>query len=130
MGLKTKYVLFAVFSTLMNLIVQEVVISIFDSFQYALMISMLAGTAVGLMIKYYLDKIYIFHYITKSIKHDAKSFFLYVAMGGVTTVIFFTFELMFNYFFGGMFKYLGAVIGLSIGYAAKYKLDSVYVFRE
>ena len=50
-------------------------------------------------------------------------------MGIVTTLIFWGFEFSFGYFFETkQLRYLGGVIGLSIGYLAKYQLDKRYVF--
>ena len=52
-------------------------------------------------------------------------------MGVVTTFVFWGFELGFNYVFDFEFaKYLGAIIGLAIGYITKYFLDKKYVFTN
>ncbi|MDG2337972.1 MAG: GtrA family protein [Gammaproteobacteria bacterium] len=47
----------------------------------------------------------------------------------VTTAIFWGSDIGFDWFLGGKAaRYLGAVIGLSIGYGVKYRLDEHYVF--
>jgi putative flippase GtrA len=88
------------------------------------------GTTVGLTIKYYLDKRYIFRYKTHSIQHGSKTFYLYSLMGAITTVIFFTFEYGFDAIFQTReMRYVGGTLGLAIGYYVKYQLDKRYVFR-
>ncbi|MCL1962124.1 MAG: GtrA family protein [Desulfovibrionaceae bacterium] len=48
-----------------------------------------------------------------------------------TTVIFWGFEFGFHAPFGTRWmRYLGGVIGLAIGYVAKYGLDKRFVFRD
>ena len=85
----------------------------------------------GLVSKYVLDKLYIFLFNTDSPREDLGIFILYCATGIATTAIFWGFELGFEFFLGGKAaRYLGAVIGLSIGYAVKYQLDKRYVFSH
>lgn len=93
--------------------------------------SMAAGTLVGLLTKYILDKKYIFFHGTESIKEDVGKFGLYSAMGIVTTAIFWGFETTFYYISDTYYaKYLGAAIGLVIGYMVKYYLDKKFVFKK
>ena len=93
--------------------------------------SMIAGTLAGLAVKYYLDKRYIFAFTARNLVHDGQTFILYTAMGGVTTLIFWGFELGFkSMFFDPGMRYIGAMLGLAIGYWAKYKLDKRFVFEE
>lgn len=90
---------------------------------------MIWGTLAGLIVKYVLDKKYIFQFQTKDIKEDSIKFVLYSLMGIVTTLIFWGFELTFDAVFSfEQAKYAGAVFGLSIGYMTKYQLDKRYVF--
>jgi putative flippase GtrA len=97
--------------------------------QYSLYLAMFWGTLAGLIVKYILDKKYIFQFQTKDIKEDSFKFILYSLMGILTTLIFWGFELTFNAVFSlDSAKYVGAVIGLSIGYMTKYQLDKRYVF--
>jgi putative flippase GtrA len=92
---------------------------------------MFAGTAAGLISKYILDKKYIFFHIPKNKKDDGKKFFLYSLMGVFTTFIFWGFEIGFDTIFENEnAKYLGAIIGLSIGYIVKYHLDKRFVFKD
>jgi len=90
---------------------------------------MFTGTLVGLIVKYVLDKKFIFYHKVKDKKDDAKKFALYSLMGVFTTIIFWGTEIAFDYFSQySNAKYLGAIIGLSIGYVIKYFLDKKFVF--
>ena len=46
-----------------------------------LLASVVVGTAVGLVVKYLLDKHYIFRFHTRNLAHDSRTFALYTAMG-------------------------------------------------
>ncbi|MDD3343433.1 MAG: GtrA family protein [Sulfurospirillaceae bacterium] len=124
-----KYAFFALIATTINLLVQSFVLSVYSN-TGALYIAMFFGTLLGLVVKYILDKKYIFYYITKNIVHDGQKFFIYTLMGIVTTFIFWGFELSFNAIFNHTSaKYFGAILGLSLGYFIKYHLDKRYVFK-
>ena len=89
------------------------------------------GTLAGLVSKYLLDKKYIFQFMTTSHREDLRKFTLYGMTGISTTVIFWGLELGFDALIGGKTaRYMGAVIGLSIGYGVKYRLDKRYVFSR
>jgi putative flippase GtrA len=122
------YALFAVIATLCNILAQEISIHLFSA-NFSLFISVLSGTLVGLVVKYILDKRYIFKYKTKNSQHNRKTFVLYTVMGFFTTTIFWGFEFGFHFIFEGKeMRYLGGIIGLMIGYISKYYLDKKYVF--
>ena len=90
---------------------------------------MFVGTIAGLLVKYALDKRYIFYYETKRKSDDIKKFFIYSCMGVITTFIFWGTEICFaTIWHHEISKYIGAVIGLSIGYITKYNLDKRFVF--
>ena len=123
-----KYSLFAVISTIFNLLFQYITLLVYSA-TFSLYIAMFVGTLAGLVAKYILDKKYIFYHKPKDKKDDAKKLFLYSFMGVFTTIIFWGTEIAFDSFFSNPnAKYLGAVIGLSIGYVIKYFLDKKYVF--
>jgi len=130
MRLSIKYTIFALIATITNIAGQELSIQLYSGSFYIL-ISVILGTGIGLVVKYLLDKKYIFQYQTKNIAHDSKTFILYTTMGIVTTFVFWGFEFGFEYLFHDKYmRYLGAVIGLAIGYLVKYSLDKRYVFVE
>ena len=125
-----RYVLFAIISTIVNLAFQYFSFALHSGF-LALYLAMFVGTLAGLILKYILDKKYIFFHTPKSKKDDGKKFMLYSLMGVFTTFIFWGFEIGFDYAFDNEnAKYFGAVIGLSIGYIVKYFLDKKFVFKD
>lgn len=129
MKLAVIYSILAVIATAFNIGSQDVVVR-FYSGPYAITLSMLVGTGVGLLVKYFLDKRYIFRFKAKNTAHDAQTFLLYSLMGVATTVIFWGFESAFEYLFRAKeLRYLGGVIGLAIGYWVKYRLDKRFVFN-
>jgi hypothetical protein len=78
---------------------------------------MFFGTLVGLVVKYLLDKKYIFLSKSKNLFQDGQKFTLYSSMGVVTTSVFWGAEMVFDYGFKTIpMRYAGAVIGLIIGY--------------
>ena len=125
-----RYILFAIISTIVNLGFQYLSFVVYDGFM-ALYIAMFNGTLAGLVLKYILDKKYIFFHTPKSKKDDGKKFLLYSLMGLFTTFIFWGFEIGFDYAFEDEnAKYFGAILGLSIGYVVKYFLDKKFVFKD
>lgn len=129
MELALKYVLFAIVATAANIGAQDISIRLYDGL-FHVVASVFIGTLVGLVVKYVLDKRYIFRFQTRNAAHDGKTFGLYTVMGIVTTVIFWGVEFGFDHIFGTKeMRYVGAVIGLAIGYVIKYRLDKAFVFR-
>lgn len=125
-----RYILFAVLSTALNILFQYFSFMLYGGF-LSLYIAMFMGTVAGLVLKYILDKKYIFFHTPKSKRDDGKKFFLYSLMGVFTTFIFWGFEIGFDALFvNENAKYVGAVIGLSIGYIVKYFLDKKFVFKD
>ena len=123
-----KYSIFAVVSTVFNLFFQYYSLLIYSDIA-SLYIAMFIGTLAGLVVKYILDKKYIFYHTAKNKGVDAKKFLLYSFTGVFTTIIFWGTEIAFDYFsYNPNAKFLGAVIGLNIGYIIKYFLDKKYVF--
>jgi putative flippase GtrA len=122
------YALFAVFATAANIGCQAAVIWLYSG-PYAVPLSILVGTAAGLPVKYVLEKRHIFEFETNDLAHDGRLFILYSAMGVFTTALFWGVEFAFHFIFGtdGM-RYLGGVVGLTVGYVIKYHLDKRFVF--
>jgi putative flippase GtrA len=156
--LAIKYVLFAIISTILNLLFQYFSFFFYSGFA-SLYVGMFVGTLAGLISKYILDKKYIFYHKPKNKKDDAKKFMMYSLVGVFTTVIFWGTEISFDALFnsdaikntdavnwlnneaikkvttllgvnGESAKYIGAIVGLSIGYVTKYFLDKKYVFSK
>ena len=122
-----RYALFAVLATLANLGAQRLVLLLGEG-GWLFALALVFGTGVGLVVKYVLDKRWIFY--DQSPDH-ARQFTLYSAMGLVTTAIFWGTETAFWLIWQthGL-RELGAVLGLMVGYVVKYQLDRRFVFTD
>lgn len=128
MQLAVIYTLLAVIATIVNIGFQDITVRIYAG-PYAISLSVLVGTATGLVAKYLLDKRYIFQFTAKNKAHDVRTFVLYAAMGLMTTAIFWAFEASFELLFDEKsMRYLGGILGLAVGYLIKYRLDKKFVF--
>jgi putative flippase GtrA len=129
MKLTLTYAFLAFIATMTNIGVQELVIVSYSG-AFALLLSVVAGTGVGLIVKYALDKRFIFRFQARDKVQDGQTFLLYTLTGMATTMIFLGFEFGFHLVFETKaMRYLGAVIGLGLGYLGKYQLDKRFVFR-
>lgn len=125
-----RYTLFAIIATLVNLGVQRMVLSGGDSAGY-FAAAVAAGTLAGLVVKYLLDKRWIFFDLSTGIGAHGRKFALYTVMGLVTTAIFWGTETLFWVLWRtDVMRELGAVAGLAVGYVVKYQLDRRFVFSD
>lgn len=123
-----RYVLFAVIATAVNLLTQRLSLWAYDG-AASLMIAIIAGTAAGLILKYLLDKYYVFNDARSDLAVHGRQFALYTAMGLITTVIFWATEYSFWLIWQThMMREIGAILGLGVGYVTKYHLDRRFVF--
>lgn len=123
------YAALALVATATNIGAQEVFLRSYSG-RFDVAMSVAVGTGVGLVVKYVLDKRYIFRFRAIDALHDGQTFVLYTFMGLLTTIVFWAFEFGFDLLFQSKgLRYLGGVIGLAIGYLIKYHLDKHYVFR-
>jgi hypothetical protein len=128
MKIAISYTIFALLATLANICSQDISLRLYGGL-YSVVLSVLVGTAIGLGVKYVLDKKYIFQFRAKNAAHDSRTFALYTVMGLITTAIFWGFEFGFDYYFQSKeLRFTGGVMGLAIGYYIKYRLDKRYVF--
>ena|SRR5689334_11362399 len=128
MRLAFVYVGLALVATAANLLSQALWIEMYNG-PYAVTLSIGIGTGVGLLLKYVLDKRYIFRYQARDLRHDSQMFMLYTLMGAFTTLLFWGVECGFYAAFGTAYmRYFGGLLGLAIGYVVKYQLDKRYVF--
>lgn len=129
--LALRYAGFAAIATLANLGAQRAVLALGDGSQTGwFLTAMGVGTGVGLVVKYALDKRWIFYDTTRGARAQGAQFALYTVMGLVTTAIFWVTETVFWMIWGtDGARELGAILGLSVGYITKYLLDRRYVFR-
>ena len=128
MRLAIIYAVLALIAMATNIGAQELTVRAYQGpFQVAL--SVFVGTGVGLVVKYMLDKTFIFRFRPRDKLHHAQIFVLYTDTGVATTAIFWGFEFGFDRLFESKdMRYLGGLIGLAIGYWTKYRLDKRYVF--
>ena len=125
-----RYAVFAALSTTANLTTQWVVMQTWTG-PWRVALAVLAGTAVGIPIKYVLDKRYIFFFAPASMREDGRVFVLYLAMAVVTTLVFWGTELVFHVLVGtDGGRLVGGALGLAAGYLLKYELDRRFVFVE
>lgn len=128
--LVTLYVLFAIISIAINMSAQFLTTVVYQGLYY-IEISIFTGTIVGLPPRYILDKRYIFHYQTVDFSEDGRLFVLYTFMSVLTTIIFWSTEYVFHYLFEQDYmRYVGGVIGLTVGFVIKYQLDKKFVFAH
>ncbi len=122
------YTLFAVIATAANFATQMIVVRLYDG-PWSIPLAVLAGTVVGLPVKYFLDKKWIFAYTTTRATQNVGLFALYTVTAVVTTLVFWGTEWLFEVLFRTeAMRLLGGAIGLAIGYATKYLLDRRFVF--
>ena len=121
-----KYIVFAILAMAANLMVQRAVFSLWP-YSEPIAVALVVGTVIGLWVKYWLDVHWIFYAVRPDF--DAAQFVRYALTGVVTTLIFWGAE------FGGWYwsrdhliREIAAILGLSVGYYMKYRLDRRYVF--
>lgn len=125
-----RYTLFAAAATLANLAVQRVVLAL-DAGPAVLAYpaALAAGTGVGLVVKFALDKRWIFFDRSAGAAAHGKLFWLYTLTGIATTAIFWGTETAFWLtWHTDAAREAGAVLGLTVGYFVKYRLDRRFVF--
>tara|TARA_Y100000741_G_scaffold13674_1_gene10809 strand:- start:1304 stop:1693 length:390 start_codon:yes stop_codon:yes gene_type:complete len=123
------YIYFSLIAISINIFSQYIVFTILEG-DDAIYLAILVGTLLGLITKYILDKIYIFKYKVENLYDYSKNFSMYMFTGIFTTMIFWIFEYSFYILFdNSIAKYIGAIIGLTMGYTVKYVLDKRFVFK-
>ena len=126
----TLYIIFALIATFANLLTQRVILA-FNTTTLYFIVALLLGTLVGLLIKFFLDKNWIFSDSTRGIKSQGRKFGIYTIMGILSTIIFWGTETFFWLIWQkDDLREFGGLIGLSIGYSIKYRLDKRFVFEK
>ena len=123
-----RYSAFAAVATLANLATQELVLATGVDTGMRVALAVVLGTGVGLVLKYLLDKRWIF-----ADRHPdlGRQFSLYTLMGIATTAIFWGTVAIFVWLWGtDLARILGTILGLTIGYVTKYHLDRRFVFTD
>lgn len=122
------YALFAAAAAALNLGAQWAVASLWP-WGLRNIAALAVGTGAGLVLKYVLDKRWIFRFTPPTRRDDARRFLLYTCTGAATTALFWGVELLFIAVLRTPWaRYAGGAIGLCAGYASKYVLDRTLVF--
>lgn len=130
MSLLFLYSLFAIIAIAANVLSQEFALLFYQG-AHELVVAIPVGTAVGLVVKFVLDRKYIFKADSVPLSKDGRQFIAYAATGVLTTVLFWGSEIVFELLFASReARYIGAILGLSCGYILKYQLDRRYVFSR
>lgn len=128
-SLAIRYALFAALATAVNLATQYVALLLYVGIG-TLPLAMAAGTLTGLVAKYLLDKRWIFFDASHGARAHAQRFSLYTFTGLFTTAIFWGTELLFAAMSPRQWvQLMGGLLGLTVGYVAKYRLDRRFVFQ-
>lgn len=91
--------------------------------------ALVCGTGAGLVVKYMLDKRWIFQDRSTGAAAHGRRFALYTLMGAATTVVFWAMQTSFFMIWQTQTMLMvGGGLGLAIGYLAKYQLDKRFVF--
>jgi putative flippase GtrA len=126
--LALRYAAFAVLAVLANLAAQRAVLAFGESAGH-FVAAVALGTAVGLVVKYLLDRRWIFGERSAGLRATSRQFSRYTATGIATTAIFWATETAFWAIWQThAMREVGAVLGLGIGYLLKYRLDRTWVF--
>ena len=122
-----RYLIFCFLAILANLGFQAIAHEIFYTPEW---FSIGIGTVAGLVLKYILDKKFIFFAEKTTAVRDFTRFIIYTLFGLLTTLLFWSVEWAFIKLWAHpSSRYWGGVIGLSLGYYIKYKLDRRWVFK-
>lgn len=123
------YAVFAIVAVLVNLGIQRLVLTEFTGVS-GYLLALVLGTGAGLVVKYVLDKKWIFFDQPQDFRREARKFSLYTLTGVATTLLFWGTETLFLIVWQTeRMREVGAVLGLVLGYSIKYRLDLAYVFQ-
>jgi putative flippase GtrA len=123
-----RYVVFCIAALVSNLLVQAIFHELFYSPDW---LSIGSGTATALILKYILDRNYIFYANNQGLSGDLYRFFVYTLFGLFTTLLFWAVEWAFiKLFTHHLARYAGAFLGAGIGYVLKYFMDRRWVFKS
>ena len=124
------YINFAFIAIFANLLTQRIILSIYKTNLF-FFLAIVLGTLVGLIIKFILDKNFIFSDRTLDLKSVSGKFGLYTSNGILSTSIFWGTETIFWMIWQKEnMREIGAILGLTLGYTLKYRLDKQYVFSK
>jgi hypothetical protein len=113
-----------------NLITQLLVAKVLTQV-FQIYIGMSLGALTSMLVKFQLDRHYIFLCRPSSLITRGRQFFFYSLFGIVNISCFWSAELTFHFLFQApSMRYVGAFIGLIVGHALKYRVDKRLVFKD
>lgn len=128
LSVPVRYALSSALATGTNIAVQKGV-AWFACGRLSLYVTMLCGAAAALVVKYFLDKRFIFCYRPPSRSDGAVRVILYLTISFFAAAVFWAVEVSVQALFSfAAARYAGAAIGLILGYSLKYELDKRFVF--
>ena len=124
-----RYAAFALISPIVILGIQRLWLLIYSGWG-AVELALIFGTGAGLVVKYLLDKRWIFADERSTMADHTRQFSLYALMGVFTTLILWCVQYVFWLIWAtpNMLT-VGGLVGLTIGYVTKYQLDKRFVFN-
>jgi putative flippase GtrA len=126
--LLVRYGAFAALAAAANLGTQRMVLGLGSS-TTLFATALVAGTGAGLLLKYFLDKRWIFRDPATGLRAHRDRFSRYTLMGLATTGLFWGTETASWLLWRREdLREMGALLGLGLGYVVKYQLDRRFVF--
>ena len=123
-----RYLILCFFAIFLNIVSQQIFLLFFAG-PYSIEISILIGTIMTFFLRFYLEKNFVFLKDKFSFKTESM-LYMYFVSSIFTTLIFWIFEYSFHLFFDTDFlRYIGATIGLLVGFYIKYKIDKGLTFN-
>lgn len=136
------YLWFAILASFINLMIQKIVAwffywinreffstLVYKSVDIATLLKIFTATVIAFFFKYFVDKLFIFSVDKHSSSgEEIKRIGLYGFFAVFTTLLFWSTQLLFKVYLD--LEYVGAILGLGIGYTLKFFLDRHYVFPE
>jgi len=125
-----KFTFIAIIAIFFNIGFQYLFLTIFNNDSIEIVyIAMILATSFTLLLKFWLDKKYLFEFKFNKLSNLSKKFSLYSINGIFTTILFWIIETIFYLIFENKIMVLfGSFLGLSISYVVKYYLDKKIVF--
>tara|TARA_B100000989_G_scaffold299003_1_gene291845 strand:- start:5206 stop:5595 length:390 start_codon:yes stop_codon:yes gene_type:complete len=122
-----KYILVSLISIIANIALQILFLEVYTK-MYRVELSIIIATALTMPARYVLERKFIFSRIRYS--SDTKSFLVYTFSACIATVIFIVTEYVFHLVFANdALRYLGGMIGLSLGFYFKFWFDTLKVYE-
>jgi len=123
----SRYFCVASSSIVLNILIQFLSVQIYRGI-FFIELSIIIATLLTMPTRYFIEKNYVFYGLQKS--SDSLSFSMYTFSAIVSTIIFWSIEYSFHLiYYSDLLRYLGGILGLSIGFIIKFFIDKLYIFN-